>query len=194
MAGLYSAGQMPLAREKFIAFHLSGGTTEALLVQKGEKKPFDICKVAATLDLKAGQAVDRVGVMLGLSFPAGPQLEQLALQSDQKYRIRVPMKGANCSLSGVENQCARMLQEGKKPADIANYCLCYILTALDKMSEALLKTYGPLPLLYVGGVMSNQRIRSFISGKYSAFFASPAFSSDNAAGVAVLSCFSSGEI
>lgn len=73
-AALYSAKKLELMNEKFIAFHVSGGTTEALLVQKGTENPLDIEIIAKTLDLNAGQLVDRVGVMLGLHFPCGAEL------------------------------------------------------------------------------------------------------------------------
>ena len=79
-AALYSAGKLELLEKRFLAFHVSGGTTEALLVTPGEKGVPQVNRVAHSLDLKAGQAVDRVGVMLGLGFPCGPELERLALK------------------------------------------------------------------------------------------------------------------
>ncbi|WP_040196970.1 peptidase M22 [Candidatus Soleaferrea massiliensis] len=185
-AGLYSAGRMELTGQAFLAFHLSGGTTEALMVNPGQDTPFNIRCVASSLDLKAGQAVDRVGVMLGISFPAGKELEQLAEASRREFHIRVPMKGADCCLSGVENQCQRMLAASEPGEDIAKYCLTYILTVLERMTEALQETYGSLPLLYVGGVMSNRRIRERMTERFDASFAAPAFSADNAAGTAIL--------
>lgn len=187
VAGLFSAGRMDLIGKSFLAFHLSGGTTEALLVQKGQEKPFQIRCVASSLDLKAGQAIDRIGVMMGLPFPAGPEMERLASLSKRTFSIKVAMKGPNCCLSGVENQCQKMLSSGYSKEDVANYCLSYIQTALDYMTEALLKEYGEKDVLYVGGVMSNQKIRTFIEKKYHASFADPIFSADNAAGIAVLS-------
>ncbi|MBQ8653879.1 MAG: O-sialoglycoprotein endopeptidase, partial [Clostridia bacterium] len=58
-----------------LAVHLSGGTTE-LLSLRGE----ELTLLGGTLDLHAGQVVDRTGVALGLPFPAGPHLEKLAVQ------------------------------------------------------------------------------------------------------------------
>ena len=96
------------------------------------------------------------------------------------------MKGSDCSLSGVENQCRKLLQEGREPAYIARYCIAFIQSALEQMTDALLKEYGPLPLLYAGGVMSCRIIRTAFEARYGGVFADPAYSSDNAAGVAVL--------
>lgn len=185
-AALYSAGRLDLFRERFIAFHLSGGTTEALLVEPSAERIIRCTKIGGSMDLKAGQAVDRIGVMLGLPFPAGKYLEELALKSDRKFKIKPVMKGTECCLSGVENKCRKMLENGEKPEDIALFCLKSVEAALCGMTDATLSEYGKLPLVYAGGVMSNRIIRNTIENKYGGIFAKPEFSSDNAAGIAVL--------
>lgn len=185
-AALYSAGRLDLFRERFIAFHLSGGTTEALLVEPSAERIIRCTKIGGSMDLKAGQAVDRVGVMLGLPFPAGKYLEELALKSDRKFKIKPVMKGTECCLSGVENKCRKMLENGEKPEDIALFCLKSVEAALCGMTDSTLSEYGKLPLVYAGGVMSNRIIRNTIENKYGGIFAKPEFSSDNAAGIAVL--------
>lgn len=185
-AALYSAGQLGLLDKPFLAFHVSGGTTEALWVRPGPDGMPVADLAAQSLDLKAGQAVDRVGVMLGLGFPCGPELEKLALQWGDKVTVRPAMKGADCSLSGIENKCAAMLGQGRKPAEIARTCIEAIGAALDRMCETLLAQAGPLPVLFAGGVCSNSILREKLGGKYGAWFAAPEFSSDNGAGVAIL--------
>lgn len=185
-AALYSAGRLDLFRERFIAFHLSGGTTEALLVEPSAERIIRCTKIGGSMDLKAGQAVDRIGVMLGLPFPAGKYLEELALKSDRKFKIKPVMKGTECCLSGIENKCRKMLENGEKPEDIAFFCLKSVEAALCGMTDAMLSEYGKLPLVYAGGVMSNCIIRNTIENKYGGIFAKPEFSSDNAAGIAVL--------
>ena len=190
-AALFSAKRLDLINENFIAFHLSGGTTEALLVTPDENRIIKCEKVAGSADLKAGQAVDRVGVMLGLPFPAGKYLEELALQSTAKFKIKPTMKGKECCLSGIENKCKKMLDSGEKPEDIALFCLKSIEAALCGITEALIEDYGKLPLIYAGGVMSNKIIRKTIEDKYNGIFALPEFSSDNAAGIAVLASIAS---
>jgi N6-L-threonylcarbamoyladenine synthase len=191
-AALYSSRKLELLGRRFLAFHVSGGTTEAVLCSSDAEMVFTTEIVAQSLDLKAGQAVDRVGVMLGLPFPAGPELEKLALKSESRFSIRASMKGMDCSLSGIENRCRDMLAKGTPKEDIAAFCLQSILTALDGMTSALLNRFGNLPLLFAGGVMSNSIIRSAMTKKYGASFAEPSFSSDNAAGVAVLAALKEG--
>ncbi len=185
VSALYSADKLSLLKEKFIAFHVSGGTTDALLVNPSETL-FDVELVASSLDLKAGQLVDRVGVMLNLDFPCGPQIESLALKNTESIKLKPTMKGVNCCLSGVQNKCEKLFSDDKSPEYISAYCLEAIKSALFAMTDELINIYGKLPLIYAGGVMSNSIIKAKIQEKYDAFFAKPQFSSDNAAGIAVL--------
>ena len=184
-AVLYSAKKTELFNRDFLAFHVSGGTTEAVLA-KGLGSGFELELVAQTLDLNAGQALDRVGLILGLKIPCGPQLEQLALKNTEKLSARPTIKGCDCCLSGVENQCKKLISQGKSPEYVSAYCLEFIRKTLEKMTDALLEKHGELPLVYAGGVMSNSIIKNSFKEKYNAAFAEPVFSSDNAAGIAYL--------
>lgn len=185
-AALYSAQCLEWLERPFLAFHVSGGTTEAILVKPDEDQILKAEIVASSMDLKAGQAIDRVGGMLGLPFPAGRDMEALALQSTSSFKPRAAMKGCNCSLSGVQNQCEKLLREGASREDIALYCLLSVHAALDAMAEALTEKYPGLPILFAGGVSSCSILRERLGKKYQAKFAEPVFSSDNAAGIALL--------
>ena len=184
-AALFSADRTDWLNREFIAFHVSGGTTEAVLA-KGSGCEFSLRLIAQTLDLNAGQAVDRVGLMLGLRFPCGMALEQLSLQNTEPVRAHPKLKGCDCCLSGVENLCRKFLDEGRSKPFVAAFCLEYIRCALSLMTDALLEKYGSLPLVYAGGVMSNTIIKNSFTEKYNAVFAEPKYSSDNAAGIAYL--------
>lgn len=191
-AALYSAGRLDLLEQEFLAFHVSGGTTEAVVVKGKPDADFSIQLVAKTLDLNAGQAVDRVGGLLGLPFPAGPHLEKLALACTHAVKVRPVLKGCDCCLSGVENLCAKMLSDGEPREKIARFCIDYIAAALSQMCEGLLSAYGELPVLFAGGVMSNSIIRERFTQRFHALFAKPEFSADNAAGIAVLTARKAG--
>jgi len=137
-AAMYSADRMDLLSKEFVAFHLSGGTTEALLVKRhtGEHI-FDAEIIAKSLDLKAGQSVDRTGVMLGLDFPAGMALDALAQKSDKEYKIKPFMRGCDCSFSGLENKTRELFNKGEKKEDIepADVSLWPNLTIRDRREE-----------------------------------------------------------
>ena len=170
----------------FLAFHVSGGTTDALLVRPHADTVISCETVACSRDLKAGQLIDRVGGMLGLPFPAGPALEQLAMRAQSVYKPRVPVRGCDCHLSGVENQCRDRIAKGEPPEEVARFCLDSVAAAIDGMTAALLLQYGDLPLVYAGGVMSNGILRARFSETYGGRFAPPAYSADNAVGIACL--------
>lgn len=191
-AALYSAGQLELIHTPFLAFHLSGGTTEALLVKPDPAHIFSASCIAQSLDLKAGQLIDRVGVMLGLSFPCGAQLEKLSEKADRHFHLRPTMKGMDCCLSGLENQCRTLYEKGETPENVARYCLDGVLAAVGGMAAALREVYPTLPMVFSGGVASNRVLRDCFREKYGAFFAEPAFSADNAAGIAVLTALKEG--
>ena len=193
-AALYSAGRLDLLEQEFLAYQVSGGTTEAVLVQPDARHVFSCRVVASSLDLKGGQAVDRVGVMLGLPFPAGRDLEALALQGETPCPVRPTMKGADFCLSGLENQCRVMQEQGRSAPEIARYCLEVLTASLRTSCEQLRREYGDLPLVFAGGVTSNSILRETLTEQCGAFFAAPEFSTDNAAGIAILTAVREGAI
>lgn len=185
-AALYSAGCLDWLSGEFYAFHVSGGTTEALLV-RADGPAMQVRVLGQTRDLNAGQAVDRVGVMLGCSFPCGPELEQLAQACTEPVRGKAALKGCDCCLSGVQNQCEALYQKGASKEYVAKYCLSCVEAAIAGMTREIYHLWGERPLLYAGGVMSNALIREELSRKFpGARFAAPAYSADNSAGLAVL--------
>ena len=190
MAALYSAGAMELTEEgqnePFVAFHVSGGTTDVLLVRPREGR-FEVEPLGTSEDLHAGQAVDRIGVRLGLDFPCGPALERLAQACQTTVpKPRICVKGLSCHLSGLENLAMALYQKTNDAALTAAYTLDFIGMTLLAMCDEIRCRYGSIPIVFSGGVMSNARIRKMIEKKHKAYFAQPQFSSDNAAGIALL--------
>lgn len=184
VAAAYSAERMDLLKEKFNAFHVSGGTTEILFCDGTEEK-LKIENIGGTLDLNAGQAIDRTGVLLGLKFPCGPALEELALRGSLPEKPKICVKGLNCNLSGLENKVIKFKDMGVSLEDIALYALKYVEMTLDKLTENLRNEYD-LPIIFAGGVMSNGAIKQALSKYEKSYFAERAFSADNAAGIALL--------
>lgn len=184
-AAVFSSEREDLFNKSFLAFHVSGGTTEAVAVC-GKGDGFQLNTAAKSLDLHAGQAIDRVGLMLGLKFPCGAELEKLALKNNEKISARPAVRGFDCCLSGVENICRKLLDQNKPAEYVAAYCINYIEQSISLMTERLLEHYGNLPVLYAGGVMSDSIIKNSLKEKYNAIFAEPQYSADNAAGIAYL--------
>lgn len=191
-AALYSIGRLDLLREKHVAFHVSGGTTEALLVN-GSDGFLSTDIIAKTLDLNAGQLIDRIGVMLGLKFPCGRELEALAVGCTEKIPVKATLKGLDCCLSGGQNIAEKYLKEGRSPEYLARFAMEFVAAALEKMSRGIREEYGDLPFVYAGGVMSDLIIRDRLLSAGDCVFAKPEFSSDNAAGTAVLTYIKNSE-
>ena len=185
-AAIYSAKRTDLLDEKFLAFHVSGGTTDLLLCEPDTEKIIKITPISSSSDLKAGQAVDRIGVKMGIPFPAGKGLEKLAEKSELMYKNKIKLNDGFCSLSGLENKCLKMLENGETQEDTAKFLLCYIADTITAMTGYAIEKFGDLPVVYAGGVMSNRIIKDIITLRFDASFAEPEFSCDNAAGVAFL--------
>lgn len=180
-AALYSCGREDLHNGECLAFHVSGGTTELTHVKRGV-----ITLLGGTRDISAGKVIDRIGVMLGLSFPCGSQLEELAGNLADTKPGKLAVDGFSCNLSGLENKAEAMMRQGAEPSAIAAFALRHILAVLETMTEHALTAYPNLPVIYAGGVMSNKSIRARLSERYGGYFAEPCYSCDNAAGIARL--------
>lgn len=186
-AALFSACKTELMNERFLAFHVSGGTTDLVLCEPGEGDIFKTTPFSSSSDLKAGQAVDRIGVKMGLNFPAGQGIEALALKSNKTFKNKIKLVDGKCSLSGLQNKCEKMLADGESQEDVAKYLLTYIADCVRAMTEYALGELGELPVVFAGGVMSNSIIQKLLSESIkNSYFAEPQYSCDNAAGIAYL--------
>lgn len=185
-AALYSANKLSMINGLFLAFHVSGGTTEAVLVNPDAEDIISCDIVGKTLDLNAGQLIDRVGVMLGLQFPCGKELEHLASEYTGKIKVRPVIKGTDCCLSGFENKLSDIYKNTGDKALTAAYTLAYVEATVSAMTQCVFDKYGTMPVVYAGGVMSDKIIRDSLSNKFASDFAQPEYSCDNAVGVAVL--------
>ena len=185
-AAIYSAGRDIYLHESFYGYHISGGTFELLKCQPKDDG-FHAEVIGGTRDLTAGQAVDRTGVMLGIPFPCGREAEQYALQNKEPLPpVKIAVKGLDASLSGIENQTRKLYDEGKSKEFICAYLFRFLCLTIEKMTENLFKVHGDAPLLFSGGVTANGILRAYLQKRFSCDFAEPAFSADNAAGVALL--------
>ena len=181
-AVLWSAGRMDLLGRDFLAWHLSGGTTELLYVRTDESGGIDCARIGGTTDISAGQLIDRTGQLLGLDFPAGKSLDQLSSGIEKGEFFRVRVEGEYFSLSGVQNQVQAFRQKGASDAETACFALRTIVEAVKKATKNARKD-RPLPVLFSGGVASNSLLRQHFPD---AVFGAPQYSTDNAMGIAVL--------
>ena len=184
-AAAWSAGHLELLDRPFLAWHLSGGTTELLLVRPdGITVQAEI--IGGTEDISAGQLIDRTGVRLGLDFPAGKAVDQLSRQAQKDLRFPVKLREFSFSLSGMENKMEQLVQGGADPADVARFTLNVVCDTVAKVTQRAMERHPGLPVLCSGGVASNVQLREVLTRRCSALFAQPQYSTDNAMGTAIL--------
>ena len=186
-AAAWSAGRLDLLDRPFLAWHLSGGTTELLRVEPEEDGVAVRAEIlGGTSDISAGQLIDRTGVLLGLPFPAGKGVEKLSRQAQKREYYKVKVNGLTFSLSGMENKVRQMVQRGEEPAEIAWFAQETVCRVVQACTKAAMEVYPGLPVLCSGGVASNGRLKELLRQNCGALFAQPQFSTDNAMGTAVL--------
>ncbi len=187
-AAVETCGNSSLFNDRFISFHVSGGTTEILLTQKNDVS-YSCDIVGGTNDLNAGQAIDRTGVALGLKFPCGKHMDELSQKSNavfSKADLKISVKNGFANLSGLENLAKKRIRNGETAEDISRFVFSYIARVLKTSCEQVREIHGKLPVCFAGGVMSNSLIRNELSTLENVSFAIPKYSCDNAFGIACL--------
>lgn len=193
--------------EEILAVHLSGGTTEVLHVKKREagsetentQNTIEI--IGGSNDLHAGQFVDRVGVRLGLGFPAGPALEQMAMRGTAEARLPVWVRGCECSFSGSESAAQRLIDAGGiSPDDMAAEVFSCIARSLAKVLANAAEQTGVRKVLLAGGVASSTHLRKLLPERLKKmkvrmklYWGRPELSGDNACGVALIASETEGK-
>ena len=183
-ASLWSAGHLELMDEPHLAWHLSGGTTELLLVEP-EGRNVKCTRIGGTTDISAGQLIDRTAQMLDLPFPGGKHIDALSKDACMKETFKVKCVNMEFSLSGVQNKVQQFHSSHGESAETAAYALRCVAKAVYQASEQALKAYPGLRIVFSGGVASNSMLREVIK-PLDPIFSRPEFSTDNAMGVAVL--------
>ena len=183
-AALWSADRMDLMCRPHLAWHLSGGTTELLLVEpKG--KNVKAVQIGGTSDISAGMIMDRTGKMLNLNFPSGKALDQLSHEAERQEYFKVKTADLRFSLSGLENKVGQYYEKSGNSADTAYFAVRSVCDAVVRTTKDALKQYPGFPVVFSGGVASNSMLREQCA-RFDPVFALPALSTDNAMGTAVL--------
>jgi len=184
-AAAFSVGRPDLLEKPFLAWHLSGGTTELLLVEPSAERIIRAEILGGSTDISAGQLIDRTGQMLSLPFPAGKSLDKLSENAEKSEFFRVKCRDMHFSLSGVQNKVQQYFEKGSTPADTAVYALRSVISAVTQATKQAMEQYPGLPVVFSGGVASNSLLRREAEA-FSPVFAEPRYSTDNALGIAVL--------
>jgi N6-L-threonylcarbamoyladenine synthase len=204
----YAISNKPYAEIHFpaIALVVSGGHTDLLLM----KDHGDLLLLGGTRDDAAGEAFDKIGRLLGLSYPAGPEIEQRAKKADQKrFRFPRPLIGSSdfdFSFSGLKTAVLREVQDIKdlNEQTINDLAFATQESIIDVLTRKTLKAasvYDAKSILISGGVAANQKLKDKFEQMTSdqrpmtKFFA-PAknLCTDNAAMIGAAACFNNAPV
>ena len=183
-ASLWSADRQDLMDTPHLAWHLSGGTTELLLVEP-DGKNVKCTPIGGTSDISAGQLIDRAGQMMGIPFPAGKHLDSLWKDAQNTDVFRVKCPEFTFSLSGVENKVKQYYDNCHNKTETSAYVLRCVCNAVFTATKNAMNQYSGLPIVFSGGVASNAMLRQMLA-PLNPVFSQPQFATDNAMGVAVL--------
>jgi N6-L-threonylcarbamoyladenine synthase len=179
----------------FVALVVSGGHTLLLLVKDVGSYEF----LGETLDDAAGEAFDKVGKMLGLGYPAGPEIDRLAREGNPNY-VKFPRAMMNetsydFSFSGIKTSVLHWLKnhaaEGFELVDIAASFQRAMVDVLVTKTIRAAEEHGIMDIVCAGGVSANselrERFRTECARRGMRFYVPrPLFSTDNAAMIAML--------
>lgn len=185
----------------FLCLLISGGNSQIILV----KNYNDMEVLGQTIDDAAGEAFDKCAKVMGLPYPGGPHIDRLAAEGDAtRFKFARPhIPGLDYSFSGLKTSFLYTLRDAKKTdpdfieknkADLAASLQHTIIAILlDKLRKAVDMT-GVKTLAIGGGVSANSGVRQAITDfcnerSLKAFIPARAFTTDNAAMVAIAGYF-----
>jgi len=165
MAGhLMAARQVQELEYPLLALLVSGGHTELVYVSE----PGNYKIVGETRDDAVGEAYDKVGRVMGLTYPAGREIDELAHKGRDVYDFpRAMMKEDNLefSFSGLKsafiNLSHNAQQKGEKlvKEDLCASFQAAVLDILMSKTKKALKSYAVKTLVVAGGVAANRGLR-----------------------------------
>ncbi|WP_290068267.1 tRNA (adenosine(37)-N6)-threonylcarbamoyltransferase complex transferase subunit TsaD [Muribaculum intestinale] len=185
----------------YLCLLISGGNSQIILVNS----PRDMQVLGQTIDDAAGEAFDKCAKVMGLPYPGGPHIDRLSQEGDPKrFKFAKPhIPELDYSFSGLKTSFLYTLRDNVKAdpdfiennkADLAASLQATIIAILlDKLDKAV-KITGVKTVAIGGGVSANSGVRAAVadycaSHNLAAFIPERAFTTDNAAMVAIAGYF-----
>lgn len=185
----------------FLCLLISGGNSQLIMVRGYN----DMEVLGQTIDDAAGEAFDKCAKVMGLPYPGGPHIDRLAAEGDAtRFKFARPhIDGLNYSFSGLKTSFLYTLRDGLKndpnfiernKANLAASLQKTIIDILlDKLAKAVDST-GVRTVAIGGGVSANSGVRQAVADfckerGITAFIPERAFTTDNAAMVAIAGYF-----
>ena len=139
-----------------VLLYASGANTQIIAYEAGKYRIF-----GETLDQGIGNFIDAFARYIGLGFPGGPKIEQLALNSKNYIELPYVVKGMDVSFSGILTALKKKCDSNKHKAEDLSYSLQETAFAmLTEVSERAMAHTGKKELLLGGGVACNKRLQN----------------------------------
>lgn len=147
-----------------IALVISGGHTDIIYM----KEDYSFEKIGGTLDDAVGEAYDKVARVIGVPYPGGPLVDQMAFQGSDSYPLPLPMDdhSYNFSFSGLKSAVINLVHNEKQKGnairteDLATSFQNRVVEILTKKTMRVLKERNVKNLIIAGGVSANRGIRN----------------------------------
>lgn len=188
-------GKNLLNKNRFLAVHMSGGTTEIVLANKNDSKGYDLEIIGGTKDVSFGQLIDRLGLKLSYDFPSGKYIDKNALECNEKIEngLKTSVKEGYMNLSGIENQLNKIIEDDKNidKSYLSKLLMDAIVRCMVKSLSYLCKKYETYEVVFAGGVSASKYISKNLTQKLKkynvkAYFTEPHLATDNAVGCAII--------
>ena len=180
----------------FLGVNISGGHTQIIRCNDY----FDMDIIGETIDDSIGEAFDKCGKILGLSYPAGPSIDKMSKKGNHKmFTFTIPkVEELNFSFSGLKTNFKRFVekQEKQEPGFVQRekYNLCASLQytiseILYQKVEKAIKITDVKDIVYGGGVSANSMIRDRFKSNMknvNHYFPRLEYTTDNAAMIAIV--------
>jgi N6-L-threonylcarbamoyladenine synthase len=174
----------------FVALLVSGGHTQLMRVDGVGRYTL----LGETQDDAAGEAFDKTAKLLGLGYPGGPALSQLAeTGTPGRYKLPRPMMHSNdleFSFSGLKTAVLTLMKnESPRPADLARAFVDALVDVLVAKCVRALQSTGLTNLVVAGGVGANKQLRAALNAEgarrgFDVFYPEPELCTDNGAMIA----------
>jgi N6-L-threonylcarbamoyladenine synthase len=178
----------------FLALLVSGGHTQLMRVDSVGRYAL----LGDTQDDAAGEAFDKTAQLLGLGYPGGPALSELAERgAPGRYRLPRPMiaSGLDFSFSGLKTAVLTLMKnQNPNPADLARGFVDAIVEVLVAKCTRAVETTGLTRLVVAGGVGANRQLRAALDAEsarrgFDVFYPEPELCTDNGAMIAFAASF-----
>ncbi len=147
-------GRLRTGAEDPVMLYVSGGNTQVIAFAAGRYRVF-----GETLDIGIGNMLDKLAREMGLGFPGGPKIMELARRGRKLLELPYSVKGMDVAFSGILTAAKAHLRRGERPEDVAFSVQEYAFAMVVEAAERAMAHLGKEEILMAGGVALNERLR-----------------------------------